>query len=76
MKRVVLDPTTIAKLSDGEIVELCDGSGRVIGRFRPSVYDDPAAQPQISDEEITRRLSEDGPGRSLAEIMAGWEKHR
>jgi hypothetical protein len=58
------------------IVELCDGSGRIIGRFRPAVYDDPAAQPQISDEEIARRLNEDGAGRSLAEIMADWEKYR
>ena len=76
MKRVVLDAFTIAKLSDGEIVELCDESGHVIGRFRPAVYDDPAAQPQISDEEVARRLNEDGPGRSLAEITADWAKHR
>ncbi|HVA46730.1 MAG TPA: hypothetical protein VNH11_10235 [Pirellulales bacterium] len=73
MKRVVLDSSTLAKLSGDDIVELCDASGQVIGRFRPAVYDDPAAQPQISDEEMKRRLSEGG-GRSLAEIMADWEK--
>ncbi|HVA46731.1 MAG TPA: hypothetical protein VNH11_10240 [Pirellulales bacterium] len=74
MKRVVLDAATIAKLSDYEILELCDESGRVIGRFRPAVYDDPAAQPQISEDELDRRAAEVG-GRSLAEIMADWEKY-
>jgi hypothetical protein len=73
MKRVVLDAATLAKLSDDEIVEVCDPTGRVIGRFRPAVYDDPAAQPQISDEELDRRAAEGG-GRSLAEIIADWEK--
>jgi hypothetical protein len=74
MKRIVLDAAAIAKLPEYDIVEVCDESGRVIGRFRPAVYDDPAAQPQVSEEELQRR-SEEGGGRSLAEIMADWEKH-
>lgn len=74
MKRVILDAATVAELSEDEIIEFCDESGRVLGRFRPAVYYDPAAQPQISDEEMSRRAAEGG-GRSLAEIMADWEKH-
>jgi hypothetical protein len=49
MKRVVIDTATLAKLSDlFKTVELCDESGRPIGRFRPAILDDPAMQPQIS----------------------------
>ncbi|MGH7139852.1 MAG: hypothetical protein ACREHD_29285 [Pirellulales bacterium] len=73
MKRIVLDSSALAKFPEDEIVEICDESGRVVGRFRPAVYDDPAAQPQISDEEMERRFAEGG-GRTLAEIMADWEK--
>lgn len=73
MKRVVLDSSALAKFPRDEIVEICDESGRVVGRFRPAVYDDPAAQPQISDEEMDRRLAEGG-GRSLAEIMTDWQQ--
>lgn len=73
MKRVVLDSTALAKFPEDEIVEICDESGRVLGRFRPAVYDDPAAQPQITYEEMERRIVE-GEGRSLTEIMADWEK--
>jgi hypothetical protein len=73
MKRIVLDSSALAKFPEDEIVEICDESGRVLGRFRPAVYDDPAAQPQISYEEMKRRLAEGG-GRTLAEIMADWQK--
>lgn len=73
MKRIMLDAAALAEFPEDEIVEICDESGRVIGRFRPAVYDDPAAQPQISEEEMQRRAREGG-GRTLAEIMADWEK--
>jgi hypothetical protein len=73
MKRMVLSDAALGRLVGVEdIVELCDPSGRVIGRFRPAIFDDPAAQPRISDDEMDQRLTEGG-GRSLAEIMADWE---
>lgn len=73
MKRIVLDASAIAKLPEYDIVEICDESGRVIGRFRPAVYDDPAAQPQVSEDELRRREAEGG-GRPLEDILADLEK--
>ena len=74
MKRVVVDSATLAKLLDlCQSVDLCDESGRAIGRFRPAILDDPAMQPQISEEEIERRMKLGG-GRPLAEILVDLEK--
>jgi len=74
MKRMVINEANLGRLAEVEdIIELCDPSGRVIGRFRPAVFDDPGAQPRISHEEMEQRLAEGG-GRSLAEITADWEK--
>ena len=75
MTKVILDEATRAKLKGlTEHVELCDESGRTLGRALPEadylrmVYD--WANAQVSDEELERRSREPG-GRTLAEI---WER--
>jgi hypothetical protein len=76
MGRITVDPTTLARLQGiGRTMELCDESGRVVGHFVP-VLDTPIAsgsEPQISEEEIQRRLQEGG-GRPLADILKDLEK--
>lgn len=73
MTRVVIDASTLAKLTDlYQTVELCDASGNTIGHFRPAILDNPALQPQISEEEMDRRVAAGG-GRSLTEILADLE---
>jgi hypothetical protein len=76
MTRVIIDAMVGDKLHDlTETVELCDTSGRVLGRFTPafnaSMYE--SLEPQISEVELLRR-EQRGGGRTLAEIMADLEK--
>ena len=58
MSRLTLDPALVAKLKNSlELVELCDESGKIIGRFYP-VYDKAfydQLKPEISEEELKRR---------------------
>jgi hypothetical protein len=73
MTKLVLDPTLRAKFQNLNEAELCDESGRTLGRFlseeayRRLVYD--FANAQVTDDELQRRLEEPG-GRTLAEIRA------
>jgi hypothetical protein len=58
MTRIVVDEALLSRLHNlAEPLELCDASGRVLGRFVPEF--DPAEyeglEPQISDEELDRR---------------------
>ena len=76
MNRVVVDPVTLAKLRDAwQTLELCDDSGRVVGRFVPLV--EPAVraklEPQVTEEELDRR-ERAGGGRPLADILGDLEK--
>lgn len=71
MQRVIVDPVTRAKLAIvHQKSELCDDSGRILGHFIPL---GDSREPQISDEEIERRLR-CGGGRTLAEILADLEE--
>jgi hypothetical protein len=73
MVRIVVDPATQARLEGLQVVaELCDASGRVLGRVVP-VQQEVILEPQISEEELRRREAEGG-GRPLAEILADLEK--
>jgi hypothetical protein len=56
-----------------EEIELVDKAGRRLGWFRPQVPPIDYTEPEISEEELQRREQE-GPGRTLAEIMADLEK--
>lgn len=73
MTKIVLDKRTRARFRDlKEPLQFVDESGQLLGLFTPSV--DPALlKPQISDEEIKRRLSQGG-GRPLADILRDLEK--
>ena len=76
MTKIVLDPATQSKLeTGGQILEICDPSGRILGHFLPVSPSSPAnpLEPQISDEEIQARLRQGG-GRPLADILADLEK--
>jgi hypothetical protein len=76
MNRVIVDPLTQAQLVNAQQkLELCDDSGRILGHFIP-VEDRSSRmrrEPQISDEEIERRVCQGG-GRPLAEILTDLEK--
>ena len=75
MNRVVVDQATVEKLRGVcDQLELCDAAGNVLGRFFPVVTgtEFPGMEPQISEEEIQRRLHEGG-GRPLADILADLE---
>ena len=73
MTKIVVDSRTRAQFHDlKETLQFVDESGRLLGLFTPSV--DPALlEPQISAEEIQRRLNQGG-GRSLADILRDLEQ--
>ena len=73
MTKVFLDATLDSRFRNVDEAELCDQSGRTLGRFlseqvyRRLRYD--WANAQVTDEELQRRFQQPG-GRSLAEIWA------
>ena len=72
MIRIIVDPATQSRLEDVQhVAEICDASGRVLGRFVP-VLEDLIPEPEISEEELRRREAEGG--RPLADILADLEK--
>ncbi len=76
MTKVTIDHTMRDKLRNlSEPVELCDEEGRVLGYFTPvvdqSMYE--GVDSPISEEELQRRLNEDG-GRPLADILRDLEE--
>jgi hypothetical protein len=76
MTKIVVDPATLSQLRAAhEVVALCDDAGHVVGHFHPVASPDKPKrlEPQISEEEIRRRLRQGG-GRSLTEIKADLEK--
>lgn len=73
MVRIVVDPATQSRLEGLQVVaDICDASGRVLGRFVP-VQQELILEPQISEEEIRRREAEGG-GRPLSDILADLDK--
>jgi len=73
MTKVVLDPRTCAQFHDlKETLQFVDESGRLLGLFTPSI-DPSLLEPQISAEEIQRRLNQGG-GRPLQHILRELEK--
>ena len=76
MTRIPIDETLPQKLASLILpVELCDATGRVVGRFTPILdpneYD---LEPQISAEELQRRRQCKGKGYTTAEVLAYLEK--
>ena len=73
MTRVLLDAALRSKLHNlAEPVELCDESGRVVGRVIPvpETAEEGPFEPQISEEEIKRRINSDEKRYTTAEVLA------
>jgi len=75
MTRITVDQPLLERLGFlSERVELCDAAGRTLAYVTPAEPIDPRLLvPQVSDEELDRRMREGG-GRTLAEIMADLER--
>ena len=77
MTRILLDAALASKLTDLKTpADLCDPSGRVLGRFVPAVdlsEWEPVSDP-ISDEELERRLNSNEKSYTTAEVLAHLEK--
>jgi hypothetical protein len=70
MTRVNLDAALLSKLFNlTQPLELCDESGRLLGRFIPipDLSRANGAEPQLSEEELQRREQE--PDYSTAEVL-------
>ena len=77
MTQIILDASASGKLSEAmQPVELCDPSGRVLGRFVPLI--DPSEweplSPDISEEESQRRGKSKEKRYTTAEVLALLEK--
>jgi hypothetical protein len=76
MTRVIVDGTLRSKLHNfAQPLELCDESGRVLGRLIPALnlseYE--PLEPQVSEEELDRREQET-ESYTTAEVLAYLEK--
>ncbi len=77
MTPIILDATVSSKLNTVVLpVDLCDPSGRVLGRFVPLI--DPSEweplSPDISEEELDRRCKSNEKRYTTAEVLAHLEK--
>jgi len=73
MIRITIDDEQKKKLLDAEgIVELCDASGRLLGKILPEKENllegwEPITPP-LSEEELQRRINSKEPGISAEEL--------
>jgi hypothetical protein len=77
MPKITLDETlssTLHELTDE--VELCDPSGRVLGRFIPKIdmSEWEPISPDVSEEELDRRQNSKEKRYTTAEVLAYLEK--
>jgi hypothetical protein len=75
MQNLIVDPSTLAKLTGlREPYEVCDESGRLVGRFFPaadaSLYDE--IDLEINEEELDRH-SKETEAYTTAEVIAHLE---
>jgi hypothetical protein len=76
MQKLIVDPSTLAKLTTlREPYEVCDESGRLVGRFFPAVdaalYHD--IDLDINEEDLDRR-SQEAEVYTTAEVIAHLER--
>ena len=77
MTRLLIDANLPAKFHElTEPVELCDPSGKVVGRFEPffDMVEWEIIGPQVSGEELDRRANSNQKRYSTAEVLAYLEK--
>lgn len=81
MVRITIDEELKQRLlSSGEVVELCDESGRLLGRILPH-RDAPTKgweplTPEPTEEELRRSREYDGPGMTTDELLAHLRRKR
>jgi hypothetical protein len=76
MAQITIDPTLANKLHGlSEVVELCDPSGCVLGRFIPLVdlSEWEPVSPDISPEELDRRFRSQEKRSTTVEVLAHLE---
>ena len=72
-KVIIADEHMQTKLGGaGEPAMICTADGRVLGYFTPTPPQRLKLEPQISEEEIERRIKAGG-GRKLADILRDLE---
>ncbi len=77
MSQIILDATVCGKLSNlTGPVELCDPSGRVLGRFVPllDMSEWEPISPDISEEELERRARSNETRFTTAQVLAHLER--
>jgi hypothetical protein len=77
MTRVLLDATLRSKLHNlSQPLELCDDSGRVVGRVfpTPDLSQCEPREPQVTEEELDRREQANEQRYTTAEVLAHLEK--
>lgn len=77
MTQIILDASVSGQLHNvSQPVELCDPSGRVLGRFIPLIdmSEWEPISPDISEEELDRRAKSNQKRYSTAEVLAYLEK--
>ena len=79
MVRITIDDKLKQKLlNSGEVVELVDESGNILAKVLPEAADFPngwtSMTPEISEEELKRRMESDEPGIPAEEFMARLRK--
>jgi hypothetical protein len=72
MTQIMLDEAACRKLAQaGQIVEVCDPAGRVVGRFVPLIdlsQWEPVT-PEISEEELERRANSNAKRYTTDEVL-------
>lgn len=77
MSRITIDASTASQFNNLQgPVEICDPTGRVLGRFTPKIdlSDWEPMSPGISDEELLRRKNAQEKNYSTAEVLAYLER--
>lgn len=77
MTQIFLDASVSSQLHNlTQPVELCDSSGRVLGRFIPMIdmSEWEPISPDISEEELDQRAKSNQKRYSTAEVLARLEK--
>ena len=77
MTQITLDSGLSKQLHAlGQTAELCDPSGKVLGRFVPAIdlAEWEPLSPDVSDEELARRARSNEKRYSTAEVLSRLEK--
>jgi hypothetical protein len=70
--KIMLDPSTSDKLQGfKDPIQLCDPTGRILGQFVPSssMSEWEPVTPDVTEEELSRRLNSQEKRYSTAEIL-------